>query len=213
MNSSLLKFASLITPVFFLMACGNSLETIERMQEEDTISEERGEPRAEITREDELLKTVDLTSYGLSFEIPAHFQVDSTDDEPGSLVAVYEQASETEFPTFSIVVLERPTPFSSFEDFARYMEAHFITEIIESSFSPSSEEELQSYLQKFEGHYSFEYREINGLQVLLHKRDFGAMIGNVYTMYLYANGKTVEFHSESDHDLLEQIYSSLHVKL
>lgn len=210
MNSSLLKFASLIAPVFFLVACGNSFETL---QEEDALSEERVEPRTEITREDELLKSVDLTSYGLSFEIPAHFQVDSTDDEPGSLVAVYERASETEFPTFALVVSEQATPFSSFEDFARYMEAHFITEIIESSFSPSSEEELQSLLQKYDGHYSFEYREINGLQVLLHKRDFGAMIGNVYTMYLYANGKILEFHSESDHDLLEQIYSSLHVTL
>lgn len=215
----------LLALLLTLTACTSQETTASLSEQMDTLKEElerqtslvkicenaREEERtySVTVRQEEDHQTIQLNDFGLSFDAPSHFPV-SMNYGP-EIVAVHEQEDETQFATFELKVYAKSTEFTSFEDFATDMETNYIKERIEGNNSTNelSDAELQSELQRFEGHYSFERKEIGGVQVLLHKRDFYGMIGNIYAMYVYSEGKIIDFYSESDHEILDQIYFSL----
>ena len=201
-----MKNITLITSFVILLACTSKTPIQESVEVQIPIEEPK--PQIEIIQ-NESNQMVKLSDYGLSFEVPSNFIVKENDSE--AVVTVHEQNDETQFATFELKVYEEPNTFSSFEAFAADTESNLITEHIKSNNSSKewSDAELQSELQRLDGHYSFERKEIEGIQVLLHKRDFSGMIGNIYQMSVYSNGKILDFYSESDHEILDQIYFSL----
>lgn len=58
--------------------------------------------------------------------------------------------------------------------------------------------------------YTVYLATVNGIPVLLHKRNYGGMWGNIYEAYYQLDdGRILSFHSEEDNDILDQIYRSL----
>jgi hypothetical protein len=129
------------------------------------------------------------------------------------LVNIFEQSDmggDTPEDNFSMGVSLESSDFTSFEDFATNMENNLIRDMIRDyGTQGASESDVEAKLKEFEGQYSFERKEIGGFQVLIHKRNFYSMIGNIYKMYVYTDKGIFSFGSEADHELLDQIYFSL----
>ncbi len=151
------------------------------------------------------LKKVELENQKIAISIPENFT--SEVDSANGGYYVFEEPRQVEFTSFSLHISEpRDSGFSSFEDFANDMEKNYIKKVIVESFG---EDYLETGLAQFENHYSFSREKIGDLDVLLHRRDFAGWIGDIYTMYVFVDGKIVEFHSESDNEKLDEIYRSI----
>ncbi len=56
---------------------------------------------------------------------------------------------------------------------------------------------------------TFVVKKLGEAMVILHRRNFEGMIGNVYEMYVWlGDGKILIFYSEDDNDILNKIYNS-----
>jgi len=103
------------------------------------------------------------------------------------------------------------TPFTSFEAYADDIEKNLIKDLIQSNQQGQlTESEVESELEQFEGRYSFERTEVNDFDVLVHRRDFFGMIGNIYRVYIYVgNGYILSFSDELNHEKLNEVLSTI----
>ena len=103
------------------------------------------------------------------------------------------------------------TPFTSFDEYANHIENNLIKEQIQSNQQNQlTESELNLELEKFEGRYSFEHKEVNGFNVLVHRRDFFGLIGDIYEVHVYLeNGKVLILYEELYHERLDKILSTI----
>ena len=103
------------------------------------------------------------------------------------------------------------TPFTSFETYADYIESTLIKEHIQANQQNQlTETEVNTELEKFKGHYSFERKEVNGFDILVHKRDFFGLIGDIYEVHVYLkNGKVLVLSDELDHERLDKVLTTI----
>lgn len=103
------------------------------------------------------------------------------------------------------------TPFASFEEYADYVENNLIIELVQANQQNKlTEAEVNTELKKFEGHYSFERKKVNGFDVLVHRRDFFGIIGDIYEAHVYLeNGKVLILADELDHERLDNVLSTI----
>lgn len=98
------------------------------------------------------------------------------------------------------------TSHLSFDAYAAHQERYLISELIQANApSPLSQAELSTQLKQFEGRYSFSPTNINGFDVLMHKRDFFGIIGDVYEAHIYIDaGQVLVLTDELNHAQLDQ---------
>ena len=103
------------------------------------------------------------------------------------------------------------TPFTSFDAYAKNAENNLIKELIQANEQNGlTEAEVNAELEEFEGHYSFERKEANGFDVLVHRRDFFGMIGDIYEVHIYLeNGKVLILADELNHERLDGILATI----
>lgn len=96
--------------------------------------------------------------------------------------------------------------FSSFGEYITNLKENYIREQIRSNYQNQiSEAEIENKLKEFNGHYSFEEREVNGINTLVHRRDFYGMIGAVYEVHIETKDKILILNEEFDHEKLDKI--------
>lgn len=104
----------------------------------------------------------------------------------------------------------RETSFTSFEAFTEDIEKNLIRELIQANNKDFTSSQVEAELNQYKGHYSFELKKVNGFDVLIHRRDFLGMIGDVYDVYVYlGNGKILYFSDELDHARLDRVLVSI----
>jgi len=86
---------------------------------------------------------------------------------------------------FGLTVYEEKTIFTSYEDYLQDLKNNFIKKLIKENNKDFSESDINNELKKLEGHFFIESKEINGIKVVIHKRDFYGMIGKIYDMYVF----------------------------
>lgn len=98
------------------------------------------------------------------------------------------------------------TPHLTFSAYAEYKKEYLISELIQANTQDSlSDTELARQIKQFEGRYSFQQTNINGFDILIHKRDFFGLIGDVYEAHIYVDaGKVLILTDELDHTQLDQ---------
>ncbi|MFA5792617.1 MAG: hypothetical protein WC897_01965 [Candidatus Gracilibacteria bacterium] len=103
------------------------------------------------------------------------------------------------------------TPFTSFDTFADDLENNLIENLIQANKQNQlTDSQVESELQKYTGRYSFERKEINGFNVVIHQRDFFGIIGDVYEAYIYiGDGKYIVISDEFNHDNVDKALSTL----
>jgi len=155
-------------------------------------------------------KTVEMEE--VSFQIPESYKIEY--NSGGALAAIAgDKDPQSGFALFELKVYKQKTSFETFEEFANDLENNLITDLIKANKRGLTDSEIETELQNFEGRYSFEQKTINNFNILLHKRDFFGMIGNLYEMYVFIDKENIlHFVSESDHSVLDKIYSSIKKK-
>ncbi len=153
-------------------------------------------------------KTMDIVVDGVIFQIPWGFGVSY--DIKDTLVSIWGIKRDG-MNLFGLTVYEEKTIFTSYEDYLQDLKNNFIKKLIKENNKDFSESDINNELKKLEGHFFIESKEINGIKVVIHKRDFYGMIGKIYDMYVFIwNGKVLHFSSETDYqEILDQIYSSI----
>jgi hypothetical protein len=153
-------------------------------------------------------KTMDIVVDGVIFQIPWDFGVSY--DIKDTLVSIWGIKRDG-MNLFGLIVYEEKTIFTSYEDYLQDLKNNFIKKLIKENNKDFSESDINNELKKLEGHFFIESKEINGIKVVIHKRDFYGMIGKIYDMYVFIwNGKVLHFSSETDYqEILDQIYSSI----
>ena len=110
------------------------------------------------------------------------------------------------------VNVEEETTDKSFESYFSDMEKNYIKNTVKESIWIQDEKWIQDFLKT--ATYSIEKKNINGFDAIIHKRNFGSMIGQVHNMMVFVGWwKILYFSADNDyHDLIEKIYSSVRAK-
>lgn len=105
----------------------------------------------------------------------------------------------------------KETPFTSFDSFADDLEKNLIKSLIKANQqNHQTESQVESELQKVAGRYSFERKEVNGFNIVIHRRDFFGMIGDVYEAYVYiGNAKYIIIGDEFNHGNVDNALATL----
>ena len=134
------------------------------------------------------------TEYNFQIEYPENYRVE---ESPGgtAIVGFFHKDASTKGSGLKIYL--RETGFYSLQEYKNYAIDVFEKQVKKDTID----------LSKFS--YSFREKRINNSQVILHKRDFYALLGNVYDMDVWVgDGTVLEFSSEDDNEILDTIYHS-----
>ena len=108
--------------------------------------------------------------------------------------------------------VEQRTTNKSFDSYFADMEKNYIKETIKETIWIQDEKWIEDFLKTVT--YSLEKKNINWFDAIIHKRNFGSMLGEVHNMMVFVGGwKILYFSADNDyHDLIEKIYSSVRAK-
>lgn len=103
------------------------------------------------------------------------------------------------------------TTFTSFKDYANHVESTLMKELIIQVNRPNqlTDAEIEAELKKFKGRYSFERKKVNGFDLLVHRRDFFVLFGELYEVHIYLENNKVLILADLDHDRLDRVLSTI----
>jgi hypothetical protein len=169
-----------------------------------------------------------IKSLGVHFKYPPEFRVidesntnnkyfEYTDDDIGHvkgerIATVLDKSITGEKDNVSLTVsmLKTTTPFP----FRFLTEDKVGTEVSFNEYEQATRLDTEAFLRG-EKHgvasmYTYKLMTINDIPVLLYKRNYHGLIGDIYDAYVpLKDGRFLEFSSEVDNNILEKIYLSL----
>lgn len=150
-------------------------------------------------------KVYENKKYEFSLKYPPQFEIKGGPDGY-AIFSLHSANKQSDGLTalFSLKAYVKKTKFQIANDYYYDIENNYISTILKDiSGNPT--------IDDYKDRYSFLRKTLpDGRQILIHKRDFGGIIGNIDQAFVFLKpGLTVEFYSEDDNDILDQIYSSL----
>ena len=192
-------FVYTLTPIIFLAGCS--------IQQTTLHTKDSTEPNNSPTTTDTVaVKNISLvaqkeTALDTQTEIASDSNTQTqTDIQMVSLPEITLQAPHH----YPIDITQ--TSFLTFDTYVTDREKNLITELLKQNTQDSlSQTEINTQILQYNGRYLFERTRINDFDILIHKRDFFGLIGDIYEAHIYlGNGKVLVLSDELNHSRLDE---------